>query len=134
MNRTVRIRQSALEETVAHARRDEPQECCGLLLGSPAVIDAAHRARNLEASPTRFLVDPRDHFDAIRAAREAGIRVVGVYHSHPGTAAVPSRADLAEASYPDYLYLIVGLVDPIDVRLFDLHAGNFREVALVPVP
>ncbi|MGE5244391.1 MAG: Mov34/MPN/PAD-1 family protein [Betaproteobacteria bacterium] len=132
--RAISIRRAALDQVLAHARAALPDECCGLLLGTGSGIVAVHRARNLEPSPTRFLIDPSDHCAALRAARHSGVEVAGVYHSHPAGAAVPSRRDLAEASYADYLYLIVGLVEPVDVRLFALDAGNFLELTFVPVP
>jgi proteasome lid subunit RPN8/RPN11 len=119
---------------VAHAREALPAECCGLLLGTAARIDAACRARNLDPSASRFLIDPQDHFAAIRAARASDRQVVGVYHSHPSAPATPSRADLAEASYTEYLYVIVSLqAATADVRLFRLDAGGFREETVIVV-
>ena len=125
------ITKSALDAVVAHAREALPGECCGLLIGTPARIDAAHPARNLETGATRFLIDPRDHFAAVHAARESKRFVIGVYHSHPNGPASPSPADLAEASYDDYLYLIVSLAsDPPTVRLYRLEEGVFIEEPL----
>ena len=122
------IYKAALEAIVTHAREAAPDECCGLLVGSAARIEEAHRATNLEASPSRFLIDPEDHFRAIRAARAAGRQVVGVYHSHPSTAATPSATDLADATYAEYAYVIVSLAsERPDVRLFRLQAGRFVE-------
>ena len=90
-------------------------------------------ARNVSGNPAvRFVIDPKDHFDAIRESRRRGLDVVGFYHSHPRTPAVPSEADLLEATYEDYLYLIVSLAsDPAEIRLFRLERGAF--VALSPV-
>ena len=76
--------------------------------------------------PTRFLIDPKDHIDARRRARAQGLDVVGFYHSHPHSPPDPSSSDEAEASYPDHLYLIVGLAsEPPDVRLYRLDAAHF---------
>jgi len=103
-----------------------------MLVGTgTAVIDAAP-ARNIANQPTRFLIDPQDHIDAIRAARERGLAVLGFYHSHPHSPAVPSETDRAEASYPGDLYMIVSLKDdPPELRLYRLTDGNFRELAFV---
>ena len=103
----MRIRQAVIEAMFDHARRDRPNECCGLLIGTSHAIERAEPARNLRSSPTRYLVDPADHCRALREARAAGRRVVGVYHSHPHGPARPSATDLREASYPEYVYLIV---------------------------
>ena len=86
--------------------------------------------RNLSDDPNRFLLDPKDHIDARRAARARGLEVVGFYHSHPHSEPEPSIADLAEATYPGYLYLIVRpLAEGAKVRLvrFDeLRVGRLR--------
>jgi|TARA_B100000315_G_scaffold131595_2_gene121145 proteasome lid subunit RPN8/RPN11 len=103
------IVRSAVDEIVRHAKAESPDECCGLLLGNEAKIDTATRARNDSPDPARYRVNPEDHFGAIHAARATGRRVVGVYHSHPRSVASPSPTDLAEASYSEYLYLIVSL-------------------------
>ena len=72
------ISRAAFDAIVAHAREAAPRECCGLLIGLGAQIESAHRARNVDPSSTRFLIDPHDHFAAIRAARAGGREVVGV--------------------------------------------------------
>jgi proteasome lid subunit RPN8/RPN11 len=123
------LRTAALEAIIAHARASRPRECCGLLLGGNGRILEAVATRNLAESDTRFLVDPQGHIDARRAARARGLEVVGFYHSHPHSAAVPSPTDLAEAAYPRHLYLIVGLGGATpDVRLFWLDEGRFQSI------
>jgi proteasome lid subunit RPN8/RPN11 len=121
-----------IEQVVAHARAEAPRECCGMLIGSGASVTEAASARNIAEKPTRFLIDPQDHIDAIRGARKRGLDVLGFYHSHPHSPAVPSETDRAEASYPDDLYMIVSLKDdPPELRLYRLTDGNFRELAFV---
>ena len=131
----MKITKAALDAIVAHARDVLPGECCGLLIGTPARIDSAYPARNLETGTARFLIDPRDHFAAVHAARESKRFVIGVYHSHPKSSAAPSGADLAEASYDDYVYLIVSLAsEPPETRLYRLDDGVFIEEPLVEKP
>ena len=121
---------------MAHAREAAPLECCGLLIGRGDDVVEAVRARNIAADPaTRFLLDPEDHFTARRSARERGLDVVGFYHSHPVSAAEPSPRDLAEFSYPGYLYAVVSLrVEPAEVALFRFDAGNFQRLSFVTDP
>jgi proteasome lid subunit RPN8/RPN11 len=120
---------------VAHAREVAPDECCGLLLGRDGEIVEAVRARNIAGDPaTRFLIDPIDHFAAIRTARARALDIVGFYHSHPHSAAEPSSRDVAEFDYPDSLYVIVSLrTEPADVHLFRFASGNFQPVSFVTV-
>lgn len=129
----VRIRRTALADMDAHARAALPNECCGLLVGAPAEIVRAVRTRNLRPSPTRYRVDPKDHFDAIRAARAEGRAVVGAYHSHPGAPPIPSTRDLAEANDRDCLYVIVSVGEApgsSEVRAYRFTGETFEPVEL----
>ena len=106
----VKIPRAVIDEIIAHARQDAPNECCGLLIGRRDTIHRSYRAKNLEASPTRYLVDPADHFAAMRDARTERLEVIGAYHSHPGSEPVPSASDVAESvSGSRFLHLIVSL-------------------------
>jgi len=127
----LRLPDAIRDELVAHAQREAPKECCGLLIGKGSVISASHPARNKAASPTRFTINPADHFVAIRKARAAGLDVVGAYHSHPASAALPSASDLAEASDGAPLMLIVSLLPPAPlVRAFILEPGGSKELRI----
>jgi proteasome lid subunit RPN8/RPN11 len=126
----VKIAQKVIDDVLAHAREAAPNECCGLLIGNRVTIESSVRARNREASPTRYLIDPGDHFAAIHAARAAGKRVVGAYHSHPASDPQPSESDIAEANWgPDFLYLIVSLKASVS----ELFAYRLKHGAVVPV-
>ncbi|MGE5358338.1 MAG: Mov34/MPN/PAD-1 family protein [Bacteroidales bacterium] len=132
------MRQAVLDDLVAHASQEAPRECCGILVGSTSRIERSFRARNLLKSATRYVMDPEDQFAAIRFAREAGLAVVGFYHSHPASDPVPSETDRREAEYPNHWYLIVRPAAgerAAEVRGFLLEeSGNFLPIALVPTP
>ena len=121
----------AFDAVLAHARDAAPHECCGVLLGVGPRIAQAVRGRNLEAGTTRFLLDPHDHIEARRQARSGHQEVLGFYHSHPHSAAVPSPTDVAEATYPDALSVIVGVREgTVEVRAFRIVGGEVDEVSL----
>lgn len=125
------ISSRALDDVVAHARECQPRECCGVLVGRGDQIASAIRTRNVAESPARFVIDPKDHFDARRAARAQGLEVLGFYHSHPHSHAYPSPIDRAEAAYPEAVHLIVGLAGgQPEMRLFRLADGEVNEVAV----
>lgn len=118
---------------VAHARRDRPRECCGLLVGRGRRVAFAVAATNVDASETRFRLDDREHVTLRRALRafRPPLDIVGVYHSHPAGEAWPSETDIAEAAYPTWLYLIVGLkTTRATVGAFRLRNGRVRRVTL----
>ena len=119
---------------LAHAREEAPRECCGLLVGKGDSVVRSVRARNRDAAETRYLIDPEDHFAAIRAARVQNLEVVGAYHSHPSTAPVPSATDVAEAtSGSDFLYVIVSLLTE-EVRVYRIEGAAFIPCSLTLTP
>jgi proteasome lid subunit RPN8/RPN11 len=122
---SVAILRSVIDAMVDHARRDAPLECCGLLAARHGTIDEAIPTRNLKASPVAFLIDPLDHVRALKRTRTEGREVIGAYHSHPRSAAIPSPTDRAEAHYEEFLYVIVSLTgDAPDVRAYHLVHGE----------
>ena len=126
------LKSGVVDAVVAHARATAPAECCGVLIGRAEEVLEAVPTRNAADRPTRFLIDPQDHFEAIRTARRRQLDVVGYYHSHPHSPPLPSATDLAEANYPDHLSLIVSLCDdPPDVRLYRFDGRNFLEEPFV---
>ncbi len=125
-----------IETITAHAQQTYPEECCGLLLGQvdrcqqPQVrclvkVWQTQNAWNLEAAAAmaeltetnqdkmtkirRYWIDPGEIFQAQRQAREQNLEIIGVYHSHPDQAAVPSESDRAVA-WSSYSYIIVSVV------------------------
>jgi desampylase len=124
-----------LDSIAEHAKRDAPDECCGLLIGSGARIDEALPLVNHASDPRRrYEIDPRDFLAALKRCRGTPATVLGAYHSHPRSSAEPSESDRAEA-FGDFLYLIAGPVaehSPVPIEAFRLEDGNFRRIRLVP--
>lgn len=125
---------AVIADMLAHAREEAPRECCGLLIGKDESVERSVRARNIDTRATRYLIDPDDHFAAIRAARADAREVIGAYHSHPATAPVPSPTDIAEAnSGSDFLYVIVSPAGE-DVRAYRYGLGTFAPCPLTLTP
>ena len=104
-------------------------------IGRDGSIDDAARAKNIAENPSRFLLDPKDHIEARRAARGRGLEVIGFYHSHPHSPAWPSPTDVAEATYPEAVHLIVSLQGNAAVaRLFRIERASATELAMVVKP
>ncbi len=102
----------------AHGRQTFPHECCGAMLGRDGVVlEACALANTTEEGPRRrFLVRPDDYRGAERRAREAGLDLLGFYHSHPDHPARPSQYDLDHA-WPSLSYVIVSVMAGEDKRL-----------------
>ncbi len=78
-------------------------------------------------------MDPQLQLTALRAMQLDGQTMLGIYHSHPRTAALPSPRDTAYAAYPGVAYLIVSLAIPTRpvVAAFILVDGEFEPLRLV---
>ena len=128
---------SLAETLLVHARAGLPNEACGLLSGSLAAgrATAFHPARNAEASPLRYNVDPDDLVRITFAIEDSGEELVAIFHSHTRSAAVPSATDRSTAMYPDPFYLLASLADPDApperaLRAWRIHGGQAFEVPL----
>ncbi|TDK96090.1 M67 family peptidase [Mycobacterium paragordonae] len=108
------IRADLVEAMVAHARRDHPDEACGVLAG-PDGSDRPERhipMANAERCPTLYRFDSSEQLTVWRAMEHAHEVPVVIYHSHPGSEAYPSRTDIALAAEPDAHYVLVSTRDP----------------------
>ena len=78
--------------------------------GDPSVVTETYAAENVAETPEiRYLIDPEEQFELIETVEEAGLDVVGFYHSHPTGPTHPSETDAARATWPDRSYVICAL-------------------------
>jgi [CysO sulfur-carrier protein]-S-L-cysteine hydrolase len=127
----VRIDPALLERVVAHARRDFPNECCGMIAVREGRAVSVHEAANVAASPMRFEVDGLEVHRTIEGIEEAGGELGAIYHSHTRTEPYPSQTDINfAAGWPGIEWLIVGLRrdGELAVRSFRIDDGAVREV------
>jgi len=133
----VKIAQTVLDEIVAHAREDKPNECCGLIGGRDGVATTAYRTRNEFASPMRFNIHPSDLFQVqMRQIPDAGEELVAMYHSHPVSEAAPSQTDInLSENIPGLVWLICSLQNPDEpvVRAFSIADNAAEELELAVV-
>jgi [CysO sulfur-carrier protein]-S-L-cysteine hydrolase len=108
----MRISQSLIDEMVAHAREDLPNECCGMVGGIDGEASVVIPVVNSAASPLRFEMDPQGQYNALKAIEDGGKQMLAIYHSHTKSPAYPSQTDVNQAvNWPDAIYLIVSLQD-----------------------
>jgi proteasome lid subunit RPN8/RPN11 len=101
----------ALVNQMLHLAQSSPQlEVCGLVGAEDGKPASCYPVANASATPQfRFQLDPAGQVDAMRKIRERGEALFAILHSHPAAPAEPSPVDLAEAAYPDALYLVISL-------------------------
>jgi proteasome lid subunit RPN8/RPN11 len=109
----MQISQSLIDEMVAHAREDLPNECCGMVGGAGDEASVVVPVVNSAASPLRFEMDPQGQYNALKSIEDDGQEMLAIYHSHTKSAAYPSQTDVNQAvNWPDAMYLIVSLQEP----------------------
>jgi proteasome lid subunit RPN8/RPN11 len=136
------IAEEIRDEIVAHARRDHPDEACGIVAG-PEGSDRPLRTvamTNAERSPTFFRFDSSEQLRVWRELDDLDEVPVVIYHSHTATEAYPSRTDIGLASEPDAHYVLVSTAQcgneegPVEFRSFRIVDGVVTEEEVEVVP
>lgn len=125
------IRRDLVDAMVRHARRDHPDEACGVVAG-PVGADRPERVvemTNAERSPTFYRFDSMEDLRLERELEARNEQRVVIYHSHTATEAYPSRTDIAIAGYPEAHYVLISTRDPDvpEVRSFRIIDGKVTE-------
>jgi len=113
------------DEMVSHAREVAPNECCGYVSAREGSLEEVFRARSLRDSPYGYELDSKSLL-AANELDDEGFEV-GIYHSHPRSAAEPSQTDINLAHYPHWTYLIVSLEGEPTVRAWHMVDGRVSE-------
>ena len=136
------ITQELHDRIVAHARRDHPDEACGVVAG-PVGSDRPERfvpMLNAARSPTFYEFDSGDLLRLYREMDDRDEEPVVIYHSHTATEAYPSRTDIAYANEPNAHYVLVSTAEcgndegPVSFRSFRIIDGEVTEEEVRVVP
>jgi proteasome lid subunit RPN8/RPN11 len=134
----LQIDQETVDAIVAHARRDHPDEACGVVAG-PAGSDRPQRfipMLNAARSPTFYEFDSQDLLRLYRELDDRDEEPVVIYHSHTATEAYPSRTDISLAMEPGAHYVLVSTREPdtTDLRSYRIVDGAVteEEVRILP--
>ena len=130
----MKIPQNVIEELIAQAQKDAPDESCGYLLGiiSPstgggqgeALVTENYWMENTDHSPEHFSFAPKDQFAALRYARSKGLKILANWHSHPASPSRPSQEDLRLANDPTIRYAILSLHEGVHLNSFRILGGE----------
>ena len=110
----MKIQEDVINELIAQARKDAPNESCGYLLGTAdGNVTENYWMENIDHSPEHFSFAPKDQFAALRYARSKGLKILANWHSHPASPSRPSQEDLRLANDPTIRYAILSLLDGV---------------------
>jgi proteasome lid subunit RPN8/RPN11 len=127
----MKISDAQLKQIYAHAKESYPHECCGFLLGEfsdGGLVRQVRRAANQnQARADRFEISPQEFMQTQLAADEAGLDIIGIYHSHPDWPAIPSQTDMDNA-WPEVYFLIASIHEgmPLHTQVWRLADEGLR--------
>jgi proteasome lid subunit RPN8/RPN11 len=104
------LKPALAQEIVTFAREAQPNECCGVILGTGEAAVQIISIPNIASEPKyNYHMDEKALAKVLYQAEHTQLEVIGFYHSHPRTEPIPSPTDTRLANYPDVAYVIVGL-------------------------
>ena len=115
----IKISKSKLDEMIEHAREENPNECCGILVGTSNSVFEVHKITNDAKSPYRYVMNPQQQLDVILDCDKKDLDMIAFYHSHTRTEAYPSDTDVRMALQSGWLedmiiYILVSLEDKLN--------------------
>lgn len=117
----MKIKKDIIDKIIDHAKKDAPVEACGYLAGKDGIITRHYELTNIDKSEEHFAFDKNEQFAPVKEARNEGLEVCAVYHSHPKTPARPSAEDIKLAYDPNISYVIVSIADgQEDIKSFKI--------------
>lgn len=134
--------QATYDAIVAHAKRDHPDEACGIVAG-PEGSDRPERLVemvNAAGSPTFYEFDSGELLALYKQMWDADEEPIVIYHSHTATEAYPSRTDIGLASEPGAHYVLVSTREngnndgPVDFRSYRIIEGVVTEEEVTVLP
>ena len=127
----IRIPQTIIDEIYKQGRLEAPFEACGYLAGTEGNIVRYYPMTNIDHSEDHFSLDPKEQFAVIKKARQDGLELLAVSHTHPETPARPSEEDIRLAYDPNIIYVIGSLAEKeFVIKAFRIENS---QVSLIPM-
>ncbi len=133
----ISLNRAHIQEIISHAKEAFPKEACGILAGGGSgvndpflIVEKVYRVKNIDDSTVTYMMDSKEQFRIMKEIERKGLRMVGIYHSHPASPPYPSSRDIALAFYPDVAYIIVGPGEEPEVNAFRIEEGAVKRIEL----
>ena len=108
----IKISKSHLEMMIEHAKKEDPNECCGILVGTGNTVTQIHKIINDAKSPYRYIMNPQQQLDVLLDCDKNNLDMLAFYHSHTSSKAYPSDTDVRLAVQSGWLeinYILISL-------------------------
>ena len=127
------VGQADVDSMFAHSIRETPNEACGVLVGVGESVESVAMVANVDASPYTYSIDSRELNRAFTEAMDAGLDVIGNFHSHTRTDAYPSPTDVKTATFlSEWIHCLVSLkYDMPAMRAYRIIEGEIFEIPVL---
>jgi len=121
-----------LNAMIEHARRELPNECCGVLIGQQGVFERVIPVTSVHPAPDAYFMSPEEQVEIFTELGEGSGSLLGIYHSHPKGPVSPSGMDISLAFHPEAIYFIVSLKNKKqpEVRAFRIVKQAVTEISI----
>tara|TARA_B110001454_G_scaffold45152_1_gene44240 strand:+ start:1165 stop:1614 length:450 start_codon:yes stop_codon:yes gene_type:complete len=131
------IPRTIISKLIEHALLQDPNECCGLLIGKENIVLNIQSCDNIHSNPkTRYTIEPKDLLLAEKFADDHNMNILAIYHSHTYSQAYPSKTDIenaVESMWTNPYYVLISLVEktrPI-IRAFKISDNKNVEELII---
>lgn len=107
---TLMIDRQVYDDMLRAARNAAPLEACGIFAGKGRYATKFYELTNADKSPYHCSMIPEEQFAAVKDMRKEGLKIIGIWHSHPATPPRMSQEDVRLAYTPDVTYVILSLM------------------------
>ncbi|MGE4357097.1 MAG: M67 family metallopeptidase [Candidatus Omnitrophota bacterium] len=124
--------EGVLEKIIEHCKKVFPLEACGVLSGKETRVEKVFPLTNIEKDAMKYFADSKEQLRTFKEIENLGMKLLGIYHSHPNGPAYPSDKDIELAFY-ETSYLIVSLreFNNPEIKAYKIEKGKVREEELI---
>ena len=108
----ITISKTLIDQMIQHSFDENPNECCGILSGKNGSVSKLYKIENAASSPFRYVMDPKDMYNAMKDSEDNDLDFMVFYHSHTHTPAFPSDTDTRmalESGWVDFCYALISI-------------------------
>lgn len=125
----ITLKKEDYEKILAHARKEKPDEACGLIAGvdrddGVREVQKVYLLTNIDHTSEHFSIDPQEQLAAVKDMRSNGLKPLGNWHSHPSSPSRSSQEDIRLAFDKKASYMILSLMDEDHPVLHSFHVED----------
>jgi len=102
----ITIPQSIKKILTQHAENESPNESCAMLYGENDTVSEVFLTKNIEESPVNFTISNKQLIEGYKIAEDKNLKMIGIFHSHPNSQAIPSSTDKKFMENNQYVWVI----------------------------